>query len=185
MRGAYDAGYRSSSQVTPVRQAGLLMASQRLKRVRRQVGEVVKISLDDDGLVAYAVVLKSPKFAVFDGRDVPAVQDVLKRNPMFYVSVMERAVASGRWPVVRVNPGAVPALKAPPTFMQDPIHPEKFQIYEGGVMRPATRAECESLERTAVWDPEHVEDRIRDAYAGRENRWLRSLQIDAVWSRRQ
>ncbi|SFW28170.1 hypothetical protein [Luteibacter sp. UNCMF366Tsu5.1] len=159
--------------------------SQRPKRVRPQAGEVFKISLDDDGLTAYAVALKSPKFAVFDGRDVSDVEEALKRHPMFYVSVMDRAVVSGRWPVVRMNPDAVPALKAPPTFIQDPINPEKFQIYEGGVMRPATRTECEPLERTAVWDPEHVEDRIRDAYAGLENRWLRSLQIDAVWLKRQ
>lgn len=161
------------------------MTGQGPKRVRRQEGKVVKVPLDDDGLAAYAVILKSPKFAVFDGREVSSVEDALKRHPMFYVSVMERAVTSGRWSVVKVNPDAVPALKAPPTFMQDPINPEKLQIYEGGVIRPATRAECELLERTAVWDPEHVEDRIRDAYAGQENRWLRSLQIDAVWPQRQ
>lgn len=156
------------------------MSEQRPKRVRRQAGDVVEISLDTHGLVAYAVILESPKFAVFDGREVSSVEEALKRHPMFYVSVMHRAVTSGRWTVIKVKPDVVPALKALPTFIQDPIHREKFQIYERGTMRPATRAECEPLERTAVWDPEHVEDRIRDAYAGLENKWLRSLQIDAI-----
>lgn len=64
--------------------------------------------------------------------------------------------------------------------MQDPVNPQKFQIYDRGFMRPALRSECEPLERTAVWDPEHVEDRIRDAYAGRESVWVRSMQIDAI-----
>lgn len=38
---------------------------------------------------------------------------------------------------------------------------------------PATRAQCAGLERTAVWDPEHLEDRLRDHRAGRPNRWGR------------
>ncbi len=84
--------------------------------------------------------------------------------------------------MVRISPDAVPALKAPPTFIQYPTNPEKFQIYEGGVMRPATRDERAPLERGAVWDSEHVEDRIRDAYAGRESAWIRSMQIDAILS---
>jgi hypothetical protein len=28
-----------------------------------------------------------------------------------------------------------------------------------------------------VWEPEHVEERIRDHYAGRANRWAESLRI--------
>lgn len=156
------------------------MASKGQVRVRRRVGDVVKIALDEHDSIAYAVVLESADFAVFDGRQASDIEAALQRTPMFYVSVMNRAVSTGRWTVVKVDPGMVPELKAPPTFMQDYVHREKFQIYERGTMRPATRAECEPLERTAVWDPEHVEDRIRDAYAGRENPWLRSLQIDAI-----
>ena len=155
------------------------MTSKGQARVRRRVGDVVKIALDEHGSIAYAVVLESLKFAVFDGRHVSDVEAALQRAPMFYVSVKHRAVSTGRWTVVKVDPGMVPDLKAPPTFMQDYVHRETFQIYERGTMRPATRVECEPLERTAVWDAEHVEDRIRDAYAGRENPWLRSLQIDA------
>ena len=155
------------------------MTSKGQKRVRRRVGDVVKIALDEHGSIAYAVVLESLKFAVFDGRHVSDVEAALQRAPMFFVSVIHSAVSTGRWTVVKVDPGVVPELKAPPTFMQDYVHRETFQIYERGTMRPATRVECEPLERTAVWDAEHVEDRIRDAYAGRENPWLRSLQIDA------
>jgi len=33
------------------------------------------------------------------------------------------------------------------------------------------------LERAAVWGPSHVEDRLRDHYAGRKNKWVESLRI--------
>lgn len=156
------------------------MTSSRKVRARRRVGDVLAISLDDQGLMAYAVVLPHADFAIFDARKAASPEAALQRPPMFYVAVINGAVTTGRWPVLQVNSASVPRLEAPPTFMQDPFDPEKFQIYDHGAMRPATRSECESLERTAVWDPEHVEDRIRDAYAGRENSWVRSMQIDAI-----
>ncbi|MDQ7994259.1 MAG: Imm26 family immunity protein [Luteibacter sp.] len=147
---------------------------------RPRVGDVVSIALDEAGTTAYAVVLEKSQFAFFDGRNASEIDEVIRQAPMFYVSVMNSAVTTGRWPFVTARPERVAALKAPPTFIQDPINPEKFQIYDAGIMRPATRAECSALERTAVWDAEHVEDRIRDQYAGRENKWLLSLQIDAI-----
>lgn len=156
------------------------MTEPKKRRGRRRVGDVVSIALDDAGTKAYALVLNESKFAIFDGRGTSEIDHVLKQAPMFYVSVMNSAVTTGRWPVVEVHLERVAELKVPPTFMQDPINREKFQIYDKGIMRPATRAECSALERTAVWDAEHVEDRIRDDYVGRENKWLRSMQIDAI-----
>jgi hypothetical protein len=150
------------------------------RRGRRRVGDVVSISLDGDGAVAYALVLEQAKFAIFDGRGLTDAIAAVLHPPMFYVSVMNNAVTSGRWPIVASCVDRVAELKSPPTFMQDPLRPEKFQIYDRGVIRPATRAECEPLERTAVWDAEHVESRIRDEYAGVENRIVKSMRLDAI-----
>jgi len=52
-----------------------------------------------------------------------------------------------------------------------------FQIYLAGHIRQASRAECEGLERCAVWEPEHVEDRLRDHFAGKPNVWVESLRL--------
>jgi len=46
--------------------------------------------------------------------------------------------------------------------------------------RPASREECAGLEAAAVWEPEHVEDRLRDHFAGRPNKWVESLRIDVA-----
>jgi hypothetical protein len=42
---------------------------------------------------------------------------------------------------------------------------------------PASPEDCEGLEIAAVWDPEHVEDRLRDHFDGRPNRWVESLRL--------
>ena len=64
-----------------------------------------------------------------------------------------------------------------PHFIQDALNPRSFSIDERGAFRPATKEECIGLECAAVWDPTHAEDRIRDHYLGRKNKWLESLKI--------
>jgi hypothetical protein len=43
--------------------------------------------------------------------------------------------------------------------------------------RPAAPEECVGLEGVAVWDPTHVEDRLRDHYAGRPNAHLAYMKV--------
>ncbi|MGW2564181.1 Imm26 family immunity protein [Streptomyces sp. NPDC001514] len=42
---------------------------------------------------------------------------------------------------------------------------------------PATLEECQKLERAAVWAPDHIEDRLRDHFDGRPNKWVESLRL--------
>lgn len=46
-----------------------------------------------------------------------------------------------------------------------------------GGEEPASRQELEGLEVAAVWDPEHVEDRLRDHFSGRPNKWVESIRL--------
>ena len=70
-------------------------------------------------------------------------------------------------------------------FDQNPVaalvwrwYPVRRQVRaEGGVERTATQAECEGLERLAVWSALQIEDRLRDARAGRPNRWVEIVKI--------
>jgi hypothetical protein len=129
---------------------------------------------------AYAWTLPEADFAFFDLRassDVP-VEEVVRHSIAFRVAVHKSAWTDGRW--VRVGKVDPPAeLLAPvPTFIRDPLNGQ-LSIYRLGDIRRATRAECVGLERCAVWDPEHVEDRLRDHFAGRPNKWVQSLALDA------
>lgn len=149
------------------------------RRQERIVGDVVRINLGD-GFHSYARVLPEALFAFYDSRskqDVP-IDKIITSPVLFQVPVMDHAVKRGRWIVVGNAPLDQVLLNPPPRFIQDPLRKDHFSIYEkGGKIRPATREECVGLERAAVWEPMHIEDRLRDHYAGRKNKWVESLRM--------
>jgi hypothetical protein len=144
----------------------------RTKAKRRTIGDIVKIPLGQ-GTHAYARVLAEATFAFYDSlaTEELALERVVKMPILFFVAVMNHAIKTGRWPIV----GHLPledGLRAPPKFIQDPLNLNSFSIYEHGQIRPASRSEVVGLERESVWEPEHVEDRLRDHYAGRKNKFV-------------
>jgi hypothetical protein len=146
-------------------------------RQRRVIGGVLKVPLGG-GWHAYAWTLPEVDFALFDLRtdaEMP-VTEVVIHPVAFRVGVNGSVYLDGRWPRIgKVAPP--PEVLAPvATFTQDAIS-GRFSLYLAGDIRPATRAECAGLERCAVWAPEHVEDRLRDHFAGRPCKWVESLAI--------
>ena len=147
-------------------------------RQRQILGDVVRIDLGD-GFHTYGQVLAEADFAFFDARlkeEIP-VDQIVARPVLFIVAVMKYAVTRGRWLKIGKSPPSDALMKVRPQFIQDPLHPDRFSIYERGNIRPAKKEECLGLDRAAVWDPSHVEDRLRDHYAGRKNKWVESLKI--------
>lgn len=154
-----------------------------VKRQRRTPGKLLQVNLGNNK-AARALVLNEPLIAFFDKQfDLDEADDVCVVDlPIaFTLMVMNRAVTSGRWVVV----GSVdipPALKVPPKFCKEDLVsgeaaiyqeiPELAPFYE----RPARPGECEGLEAAAVWDPEHVEDRLRDHFVGLPNKWVEQLR---------
>jgi hypothetical protein len=148
------------------------------KRQQRIAGDVVEVDLGD-GSHTYARVLEEAMFAFYDCRTTEdlAVDAIIAGGILFIIPVMDHAVKRGRWIVVGSAPLNAALMNPPPRFMQDALNLDSFSIYEKGKIRSATKEECIGLEREAVWDPGHVEDRIRDHYLGRKNKWVESLKI--------
>jgi len=148
------------------------------KRQIRNLGDIVKIDLED-GFHAYARVLEEAMFAFYDCRTKEdlGIEQVAAAPVLFQIAVMDHAVKRGRWPVVGHLPLDSKLAAPPPRFIQDVNRPDSFSIYQHGIIHPATKEECRGLERAAVWDPTHVEDRLRDHYAGRKNKWFESMRI--------
>jgi hypothetical protein len=130
-------------------------------------------------LYGYARVLPNAVFAFYESSSPRRIKvdEIVTRPVLFKVPVMNSAVTSGRWKVI----GNIPLcseLQTPPSFfVQDAIHKERFSISRGGKQRPATAEECVGLERLAVWSAQHIEDRLRDAHAGKPNKWVESLRM--------
>ena len=147
------------------------------QRIKRILGDVVEIVLGPD-LLTYAQVVPDASFQFYDylSKKTPLVEEIIRAPLLFIIAVMDDAVTSGRWRRIGNVPLAQP-FYVPPKFIQDPINPRLFSLYENGQIRSATKAECIGLERASVWYPEQVEARLRDAYAGRENQILNLQRI--------
>jgi hypothetical protein len=132
----------------------------RKQKVRRRPGDVVAIPLGD-GHYGFARVLKDVMaFYHVKSDSILPIAEIVSRPILFKIWVMDHAVTSGRWPV-----------------KWDDIAKKLYITYDGSQEIPATRSECEGLERAAVWEPEHVESRLRDHFAGRKNIWVDSLRL--------
>lgn len=142
------------------------------------VGDVIKINLKN-GLYCFGQVLNEPLMVFYEiqSTTIPKIGDIVSSPVLFKICVMNYAVTSGRWEVIGNSPLDSKLMTEPKFFNQDAISKE-FCIYFKDKEIPATREECEGLERAAVWDPSHVEDRLRDYYAGVPNQWVESLKPD-------
>lgn len=147
------------------------------KRQRWSPGSLVRIALGNDRY-GYAQMLDRPEYAFFDHFDLgkSTVNEVLTRNVLFRLWVKNGAHSSGRWVKIGSAPVAS-ALRSPVLrFNQDPLSLVIRLGHDGVSGRVVKAEECAPYERAAVWDAEHVEDRLRDHVAGRPNRWALSLQ---------
>ncbi|WP_445367710.1 immunity 26/phosphotriesterase HocA family protein [Methylomonas sp. BW4-1] len=146
-------------------------------KVCRKEGDIVKIDMGD-GTFCFGRVLEEPLLALYGLRtdSIPSFSEIESAPVLFKVWVMNSAVTSGRWPVIGNQP-LEESLRLPVKFFkQDPIS-KKIFLYINAQEIPSTKEECEGLERAAVWSPEHIEDRLRDHFAGISNKWVDSLRI--------
>jgi hypothetical protein len=151
-----------------------------MARQKREVGAVVKIPLSD-GTHSYGLILDKASIAVFEIKTLSDLElgDIIKGNILFIVAVHKSAITSGRWTkigkTVLDNRFKILPLK----FIQDSLNLDVLEIYNPntGEIYRSTKEACVNLECAAVWEAEHIESRIEDHFNGRENVWIKQLQL--------
>ncbi|MBK8909903.1 MAG: immunity 26/phosphotriesterase HocA family protein [Chlorobi bacterium] len=145
-----------------------------MKRQRITLGSIIKIDLGD-GYHSYGRILRNAGYGFYDIRtkeEISDMEEIVDKAILFIVAVYDDAITRGHWLKVGKMP-LEPSLEVMPNkFIQDGLHPDQFSLYDPntGAIYPSTREACRGLERAAVWEPEHVEERLRDHFAGRKNR---------------
>lgn len=140
--------------------------------VKRQYtpGTFVRIRLQDQSY-AYARFLDIPDVAFYDYRMAQPESDLdaIGAKPiLFTVSVMTSTLGACEnigWRELE-DPLTEPVVR----FMQSAGDHRRCTIFDtAGNERPATPEECVGIERAAVWEARHVEERLRDTFNGRPN----------------
>jgi len=148
-----------------------------MARQRRTIGAVVEIDLGD-GYYSYARILDYAGFAFYDihsSQRIGNIEHITGKPILFILAVYNDVVTSGHWVKIGSEP-LHPLLKLLPLqFIQDALRPERFKLYypNSGTIISASKEDCKGLERCAVWDANHVEERLRDHFAGRPCKWLK------------
>jgi hypothetical protein len=143
-------------------------------------GSLLRIDLED-GMDAFARVLADAQVALYAVRvphGAPVLpSDVYNAEVLVKLTVMKSALVSGAWTVID-HRALEPGLRSPVEYFIKDELTGRFSVYRSsdGRIRPGGFRECKSLEAAAVWEAVHVEDRLRDHFAGRPNAWTESLR---------
>ena len=150
-------------------------------RQRITEGAILEINIENQYYV-YAQILGKSGYAFFDYKTKEKLVDfsVLKSAPvLFVVGVYNDVITQGRWLKVSKMNVKEDLKNQPMQFIQDRCNPQKIKLYNPntGEITPTTRDKAIGLERAAVWDAHHVEDRIRDYYLGVPNAICERLKL--------
>ena len=154
-----------------------MRSKKRKRKIPRKPGDVVKIDLGD-GTFAFGRVLKST-VAFYDLRTSTeiAVEEIIAKPILFNIWVMDHAITDGAWSIIGHAPLDKELMVEPLLFKKDEIS-KALTLYRDstGEEVPATRKDFEGLVCAAVWEAEHVVERLNDHFAGRSNCWVESMR---------
>jgi hypothetical protein len=149
-----------------------------MKSQRYKIGSLLLIPLGDQKF-AFGRIINKEEIAFYNylssNRDNINFAEIYSSDILFRLPVMRYAVTSNRWLVVDVKPVEKNLTIPNKYFIQDTFTKE-FSIYHIGEIFPATYEQIIGLERAAVWEPEHIEDRLRDYFNGIENTNVQQLK---------
>jgi hypothetical protein len=148
-----------------------------VKRKRARIGDVYQVPLGN-GRFAYGVVLERPKIGFYDYCDegLANIQQVTSNTIAFMIWVHDDAFRA--WSKVAHTEPSSKVLQPSKFVKQDPITGELFATITGSEEIPVrSKEEASRMERAAVWEPEHVADRLRDHFDGRPNKWVGSMRL--------
>lgn len=133
-------------------------------------GTFVRVPLAD-GSFGYGRVLANPYIAFYNYRTTEPSTDLdeIASKPILFTQAV-RLFDYKRWANIGHRKLEGELTKPVVRFMQDLADYRKCTIFDSaGMERQATPEECVGLERAAVWDPHHIEQRLLDTFMGLPN----------------
>ena len=138
-------------------------------------GNIVEIPLKN-GIYAYGVIIEPPliAFSTLYFSEPQTEFDTLFNELSFKIWVMKHAISKRHWKVV----GHIDVDIEKPVFYKFDLIPKRYSHYFDDQEVESSLDECIGLECAAVWDPEHVEERLFAVNLGKESIWEKSLRAE-------
>jgi hypothetical protein len=133
-------------------------------------GTFVRIPLED-GSFGYGRVLSNPYVAFYNYRTTAPSSDldVIGSMPLLFTQAV-RLFGYDRWANIGKREIEGEVAKPVVRFMQDLADFRECTIFDSeGMEKKVGPEECIGLERAAVWDMHHIEQRLLDTFLGRPN----------------
>lgn len=141
-----------------------------------EVGDLYAIPLKSGGY-AYGLVCVGRDFAFFNQRVNEPVMPARAQDIQlaFRVPVAKDAPATGGWLHIgqEVPEGE---FAEPGKYLHKPVGSTECYIYSAGQEAPADIDTCRHLEVLSTWFSFHVEERLEDSLAGRENKYVAAIK---------
>ena len=141
-----------------------------MKRPTHDPGTFLRIPLSD-GSFGYGRLVVAPDIALYNYRTTEPSDDidVIETKPVLF-TVAVKTSGLTKWQKIGTKPLRGEVAKPVAMFMQDRADPRKCVIFDTAGMRREVGPEaCVGLERSAVWDSQHIEGRLLDTFMGRPN----------------
>ena len=124
-----------------------------------ELGDIYSIPLPD-GKYAFGRIYRDGCIAIY-GQISDSEDDIPpEENYQFVVGVYEHVLKSGQWKKVASRRFSNDEEAWPPPMCIIDSVTGGYSVYHKGKSRPSTREECSGFEEAAVWDANHIIDRI-------------------------
>lgn len=143
-----------------------------------KTGTFLRIPLSD-GTFAYGRQLEEPFTAFYNHRtrDPSDDLDTIEKKPVLFRQVV-RVRGSDKWNAIGIRKLEGEVTEPVIAFHQEIGDYRKCTIFDNlGNERSATPEECIGLEKEAVWDAHHIEERLLDTFEGRPNKAVEHLKV--------
>ena len=136
-------------------------------RVKVNIGDVFQIPLPD-GRFAYGRVYNDASVGIYNTvTERPLNPPIGSRSFLFTVGLYSDILERGKWKIIGHDPFHTDESTWPPPFFVRDVISGDYQIYHKGILSPAEAEETRGLEEAAVYDSNHVIDRIMTLISGK------------------
>ncbi|HEY4195246.1 MAG TPA: immunity 26/phosphotriesterase HocA family protein [Mucilaginibacter sp.] len=147
----------------------------------RKEGSFIEVVLPN-GKYSYGRILPKADYAFYNiyvDNQITDIKKISQEKVLFIVAVYKDSVTKGRWRKIGHLDLDSRSKVLPLKFIEDTLNPGAYEIYDPntGEITPSSKDKCIGLERSAVWEPAHVEARIVDYFEGRSNKWVEQLSL--------